>query len=110
MQDQNPPSTYARAKTTTKAKPHSQEWLYHDGGRYKSTAKAKAKKRRQKQRQQEKGKGCALGCEAVEGLEHFVGGAYDAGIRFVGALREDHVDEFGDDIDVGLLDVALLNR
>src|SRR6185437_12210031 len=73
--------------------------------------KSNGKKRRQKQRQQEKGKDNAtLRCEAVERLEHFVGGAYDAGIRFVGALREDHVDEFGDDIDVGLLDITLLNR
>src|SRR5690349_806142 len=66
----------------------------------------------QEQRQKRTARsGCAtLGRQAVEGLEHFVGGAYDAGIRFVGALREDHVDEFGDDIDVGLLDVALLNR
>src|SRR6185312_15208714 len=39
-----------------------------------------------------KTKSHALCGKAVEGLEHYVGGAYDEGIRFVGALREDHVD------------------
>src|SRR5437763_1739090 len=47
--------------------------------------------------------------ETVDGLEHLVGGADDTGIRFVGALRDDHLDKFADDVHIGIFEDALLN-
>ena len=34
----------------------------------------------------------------------------DAGVRFVGTLRQDHLDEFRHHIHVGVLNITLLNR
>src|SRR5262249_22844830 len=48
-------------------------------------------------------------CEAVDGLEHLIGGMNNTGIRFVGTLRQNHLNEFANNVDVGVLKGALLN-
>src|SRR5579883_3275866 len=50
------------------------------------------------------------GREAVDGLEHLIRGVDHAGIGFVGALRQDHLDEFADHIHIGIFKEALLQR
>ena len=47
--------------------------------------------------------------ETVDGLKHLIRRMNDARIRFIRALREDHLDEFTDDVYVGILEHALLN-
>src|SRR5215831_5505133 len=49
-----------------------------------------------------------LGAEAVKYLEHFVGRLYYPRVRFVGTLRQDHLNEFLNNVDVGLLEHPLL--
>ena len=41
-------------------------------------------------------------------MQHLVGGADDLGVHLVGALRRDQVGDFGDHLDIGLFEVALL--
>src|SRR5207245_9073108 len=43
------------------------------------------------------------------GLQHLVGGADHLGVHLVGALRRDQVGNLGDDLDIGLLEIALLH-
>src|SRR5580704_2853268 len=43
-------------------------------------------------------------------LQHFVGGGNDFGIHLVGALRRDQIGDFGYRLDVGLFEIALLQR
>ena len=42
-------------------------------------------------------------------MQHLVGGADHLGVHFVGALRRDQVGNFGDHLDIGLFEVALLH-
>src|SRR5258706_13211855 len=43
------------------------------------------------------------------GLQHLVGGADHLGVHLVGALRRDQVGNLGDDLDIGLFEIALLH-
>src|SRR5258705_9655013 len=43
------------------------------------------------------------------GLQHLVGGADHLGVHLIGALRRDQVGNLGDDLDIGLLEIALLH-
>src|ERR1700733_5706277 len=43
-------------------------------------------------------------------LQHFVGCGNDLGIHLVSALRRDQVGDFGHRLDIGLFEVALLER
>src|SRR5258707_14433170 len=43
------------------------------------------------------------------GLQHLVGGAEHLGVHLVGALRRDQIGNLGDDLDIGLLEIALLH-
>src|SRR5205085_5339530 len=43
------------------------------------------------------------------GLQHLVGGADHLGVHLIGALRRDQVGTLGDDLDIGLLEIALLH-
>src|ERR1700723_353565 len=52
----------------------------------------------------------SLGSQSIQGLKHFVGGLHHAGACFVGALRENQIDEFGHDVDIRFFDGSLLNR
>ncbi len=43
-------------------------------------------------------------------MKHLIGRLNHLGVRFVGALGENHLHEFLDDVDIGLLERALLDR
>src|SRR5258707_2817268 len=43
------------------------------------------------------------------GLQHLVGGADHLGVHLISALRRDQVGNLGNDLDIGLLEVALLH-
>src|SRR3979490_226709 len=43
------------------------------------------------------------------GLQHLVGGGDDFCVHLVSALRRDQVGNLGDDLDIGLLEIALLH-
>src|SRR3981189_380482 len=43
------------------------------------------------------------------GLQHLVGGGHDLCVHLVGALRRDPIGNFGDDLHIGLLEIALLH-
>src|SRR5581483_4621881 len=46
--------------------------------------------------------------QVVHHLEHLVGGAHHARVRFIGALRQNHLDEFLHHVDVRKFQHALL--
>ena len=47
--------------------------------------------------------------ETVDGLEHLIRRMNYARVRFIRALREDHLDEFTDNVHIGILEHALLD-
>src|SRR5271157_1812568 len=52
----------------------------------------------------------SLASQAVDVLQHLIGGVDHARVGFIGALRHDHLHEFVDHADIGLLEHALHDR
>src|SRR5580658_2221331 len=51
-----------------------------------------------------------LASHIVHALNHLIGSLHDLLVRFIGALRQDHLHKLVDHADVGRLDHALLQR